>query len=266
MVVVMTQEATEADIEAVCERARTAGGEAFVSKGTVHTVVGLVGDTERFEAVAWAQLPGVAHVDQDRQGVQDGRRRPAPHADDGAGGTHGRGPRRRSRSSPARARWRATTRPWPPPRPPRPRAPRSCEATSTSRGPRRTRSRAWGRRGSTSSRSAAARPGCRSSSRSSTSPRSQHVAEVADCIRVGTRNAQNFELLKETGLANTPVMLKRGLAMTVDEWLQAAEYVAQRGTARSSCANGGSGRSSPPRATRSTWPGWRPRSTSRTCR
>jgi 3-deoxy-7-phosphoheptulonate synthase len=56
-----------------------------------------------------------------------------------------------------------------------------------------------------------------------------HVAEVADCIRVGTRNAQNFELLKEVGLTNKPVMLKRGLAMTIEEWLQAAEYVAQRG-------------------------------------
>jgi 3-deoxy-7-phosphoheptulonate synthase len=52
---------------------------------------------------------------------------------------------------------------------------------------------------------------------------------MADCIRVGTRNAQNFELLKEVGLTNKPVMLKRGLAMTVEEWLQAAEYVAQRG-------------------------------------
>jgi 3-deoxy-7-phosphoheptulonate synthase len=56
-----------------------------------------------------------------------------------------------------------------------------------------------------------------------------NVAEVADCIRVGTRNAQNFELLKEVGLTKKPVMLKRGLAMTIDEWLQAAEYVAQRG-------------------------------------
>jgi 3-deoxy-7-phosphoheptulonate synthase len=57
----------------------------------------------------------------------------------------------------------------------------------------------------------------------------ERVAEVADCIRIGTRNAQNFELLKEVGLTRRPVMLKRGLAMTVDEWLQAAEYVAQRG-------------------------------------
>ena len=55
------------------------------------------------------------------------------------------------------------------------------------------------------------------------------MADVADCIRIGTRNAQNFELLKEVGLSHKPVMLKRGLAMTIDEWLQAAEYVAQRG-------------------------------------
>ena len=41
--------------------------------------------------------------------------------------------------------------------------------------------------------------------------------------------AKRLELLKEVGLANKPVMLKRGLAMTVEEWLQAAEYVAQRG-------------------------------------
>ena len=46
---------------------------------------------------------------------------------------------------------------------------------------------------------------------------------------MGTRNAQNFELLKEVGQTHKPVMLKRGLAMTIDEWLQAAEYVAQRG-------------------------------------
>ena len=51
----------------------------------------------------------------------------------------------------------------------------------------------------------------------------ERVAAVADCLRVGTRNAQNFELLKEVGQARKPVMLKRGLAMTVDEWLQAAD-------------------------------------------
>src|SRR3712207_7104718 len=38
------------------------GGEAFVSRGTVHTIIGLVGDTERFSAVDWNQLPGVDHM------------------------------------------------------------------------------------------------------------------------------------------------------------------------------------------------------------
>ena len=62
MVVVMTAEATEADIEAVSERVRATGGEAFVSRGAVHTIVGLVGDTARFEAIPFKQMAGVDHV------------------------------------------------------------------------------------------------------------------------------------------------------------------------------------------------------------
>src|SRR4029450_13269078 len=64
MVVVMKREATEADVEAVSERVRAAGGEAFVSRGAVHTIIGLVGDTERFQAIPFNQLPGVDHVIQ----------------------------------------------------------------------------------------------------------------------------------------------------------------------------------------------------------
>ena len=62
MVVVMQREASEAEIETVAERVRSMGGEAFVSRGTVHTIIGLVGDTDRFGAVDWTQLPGVDHV------------------------------------------------------------------------------------------------------------------------------------------------------------------------------------------------------------
>ena len=57
----------------------------------------------------------------------------------------------------------------------------------------------------------------------------EHVAQVADCLQIGTRNMQNFELLKEVGEVRKPVMLKRGLAATVEEWMMAAEYIAQRG-------------------------------------
>src|SRR5438445_10491511 len=64
MVVVMRQDATDVDIEAVAERVRAAGGEAFVSRGTVHTIIGLVGDTARFQTITFRQMPGVDHVIQ----------------------------------------------------------------------------------------------------------------------------------------------------------------------------------------------------------
>lgn len=55
------------------------------------------------------------------------------------------------------------------------------------------------------------------------------VAEYADILQIGARNMQNFSLLKEVGRANKPVMLKRGLAATLDEWLNAAEYIMNEG-------------------------------------
>ncbi len=55
------------------------------------------------------------------------------------------------------------------------------------------------------------------------------VAEHADMLQIGTRNMQNFGLLQAAGSAGKPVMLKRGLTATYEEWLMAAEYIAQRG-------------------------------------
>jgi 3-deoxy-7-phosphoheptulonate synthase len=51
------------------------------------------------------------------------------------------------------------------------------------------------------------------------------VEQVADIIQIGTRNMQNFSLLKRVSRAAKPVLLKRGLAATLEEWLMAAEYV-----------------------------------------
>ncbi|MCR4418986.1 MAG: 3-deoxy-7-phosphoheptulonate synthase [Clostridia bacterium] len=55
------------------------------------------------------------------------------------------------------------------------------------------------------------------------------VAEYADVLQVGARNMQNFNLLRELGSANKPVLLKRGLSATVEEWILAAEYVMAAG-------------------------------------
>lgn len=49
--------------------------------------------------------------------------------------------------------------------------------------------------------------------------------EDVDLIQVGTRNMQNFELLKELGKIDKPVLLKRGMASTIEEWLMSAEYI-----------------------------------------
>ncbi|MBF2065406.1 MAG: 3-deoxy-7-phosphoheptulonate synthase [Calothrix sp. C42_A2020_038] len=55
------------------------------------------------------------------------------------------------------------------------------------------------------------------------------IAKVADVIQVGARNMQNFSLLKKVGAQHKPVLLKRGLSATIEEWLMSAEYILAAG-------------------------------------
>jgi len=55
------------------------------------------------------------------------------------------------------------------------------------------------------------------------------VAQWADCLQIGARNMQNFELLKAVGRTGKPVLLKRGMSATLEEFLLAAEYVLSEG-------------------------------------
>src|SRR5512141_2104684 len=55
------------------------------------------------------------------------------------------------------------------------------------------------------------------------------VAEYADILQIGTRNMQNYSLLRDVGRVARPVMLKRGYGATVEEWLMAAEYIVSSG-------------------------------------
>ncbi len=55
------------------------------------------------------------------------------------------------------------------------------------------------------------------------------VAEYADMLQIGTRNMQNFALLKEVGQSGKPAMLKRGMYSTLEEWLNCAEYIMSEG-------------------------------------
>ncbi len=57
----------------------------------------------------------------------------------------------------------------------------------------------------------------------------EEAVKYVDLLQIGARNMQNFELLKEAGKTGLPVLLKRGLAATIDEWLNASEYIMSEG-------------------------------------
>jgi 3-deoxy-7-phosphoheptulonate synthase len=228
MVVVMTPEATDADIDAVSERVRANGGEAFVSRGTVHTIVGLVGDTERFKEIDWRQMHGVDHVIQIGKPYKMVSRDLHPETTVVKVGTVpvGRDTFTLIAGPCAVENPEQTMRAI--------RAAKDAGATIVRGDVYKPRTSPYsfqglGEQGIEILQEARREFGLPVVIEVVDVSQVAHVADVADCIRVGTRNAQNFELLKEVGLANKPVMLKRGLAMTVEEWLQAAEYVAQRG-------------------------------------
>lgn len=58
------------------------------------------------------------------------------------------------------------------------------------------------------------------------------ISDYADCLQVGARNIQNFQLLKELGKIRKPVLLKRGLSTTIEEFLMSAEYVLSGGNSQ----------------------------------
>ena len=60
----------------------------------------------------------------------------------------------------------------------------------------------------------------------------EQVCDHADVLQIGARNMQNYDLLREVGKVRTPVLLKRGLSSTIEEWLKAAEYVLAGGNER----------------------------------
>ena len=57
----------------------------------------------------------------------------------------------------------------------------------------------------------------------------ERFEQEVDVLQIGARNMQNFDLLKAVGQIRKPVLLKRGMSATIEEWLMAAEYIAQRG-------------------------------------
>ncbi|GAA4230984.1 3-deoxy-7-phosphoheptulonate synthase [Streptosporangium album] len=228
MVIVMGPDAVPADIEAIVETIGGAGGEAFVSRGVSRTIIGLVGDIAQFGTLDLRGMRGVADV----------MRVTAPY-------------KLVSRDNhPERSTVRVGGVPIGPGTVTLIAGPCAVET------PQQTLDAAEMAKaaGATLLRGGAYKP--------RTSPYAfqglgeaglriladvreqtglpvvtevvdahdvELVASYADMLQVGTRNAQNFALLQAVGRIGKPVMLKRGMNATIEEWLMAAEYIAQRG-------------------------------------
>lgn len=228
MVVVMGPEATESDIDNVVSLVETAGGDAFVSRGVDRTIVGLVGDVRQFGSL---NLRGM-------EGVRDVIRISVPyklvsrehHADRSVVRVGGVpiGPGTMTLiAGPCAVETAEQTL----------QAAQMAQAA----GATLLRGGAFKPRSSPYAFQGLGEDGLRILADVRTETGMPIVTEVvdahdvelvasyADMLQIGTRNAQNFTLLQAAGEAGIPVMLKRGMSGTIDEWLMAAEYVAQRG-------------------------------------
>jgi 3-deoxy-7-phosphoheptulonate synthase len=228
MVVVMKRDATDADIERVAAKVREVGGEAFVSRGTVHTIIGLVGDTAVYRGLDLDNLPGVDHLIQIGKPYKMVARglHPRPTIVKVGPAVVGRdtftiiaGPCAVESEEQAVAAARAA---------------KVAGATILRGGAFKPRSSPYsfqglGKRGLEILAECRDDTGLPVVTEVVDSRDVDLVAEWADCLQVGARNMQNFELLKAVGATHKPVLLKRGFSATVEEWLMAAEYVAQRG-------------------------------------
>ena len=228
MVVVMKRDASDADVERVAEKVREVGGEAFVSRGRVHTIIGLVGDTAVFRGLDLDNLPGVDHLIQIGKPYKMVARalHPEPTTVHVGPSPVGRGMFTLiagpcAVESEEQAFESAT-------------AAKDAGATILRGGAFKPRSSPYSFQG-LGERGLEILAECRTRTglpvvTEVLEPRDvELVAGWADCLQIGTRNMQNFALLKEVGATSKPVLLKRGLSATVEEWLMAAEYIAQRG-------------------------------------
>jgi 3-deoxy-7-phosphoheptulonate synthase len=228
MVIVMSPQAGEADLVGVVGLVEAAGGSAFISRGVARTIVGVVGDEAVLEAIDMSTIPAVAEVVRITSPYKLVSRENHVRTTTIVVGGVPIGPDTFTLIA-------------------GPCAVESHEQTLAAAAMAR-------RAGATLLRGGAYKP--------RTSPYAfqglgvaglriladvraetglpvvtevvdaadvDTVCEYADMLQVGTRNMQNFALLQAVGAAGKPVMLKRGLNATYEEWLMAAEYVAQRG-------------------------------------
>jgi 3-deoxy-7-phosphoheptulonate synthase len=228
MVVVMAAEATQGDVDAIVGLVRTAGGEAFVSRGVSRTIIGLVGDIEQFSALNLRSHPGVTDVVRisvpyklvsrehhaNRSVITVGGVPIGPdHFTLIAGPCTVETPEQTLVSA---------------------RMAQAAGASLLRGGAFKPRSSPYafqglGEAGLRILADVRAETGMPVVTEVIDPASVDLVSSYADMLQVGTRSMQNFALLQAVGSATKPVLLKRGMNATIEEWLMAAEYIAQRG-------------------------------------
>jgi 3-deoxy-7-phosphoheptulonate synthase len=232
MVVVMSPDATDEDISHVVEKVESVGGSAFVSKGVVRTIIGLVGDIDSFYGLNLRTMSGVADVHRISDPFKLVSRQHHPVRSTVWVGRSGH------------------------------RVPIGPDSFTFIAGPCAVESKQQTVEAVEMAKAAGATIMRGGAYKPRTSPYAFQglgvrgleilsevreltglpvvtevvdardvvvVAEHADMLQIGTRNMANFGLLQAVGLAGKPVLLKRGMTATIEEWLMAAEYIAQRG-------------------------------------
>jgi 3-deoxy-7-phosphoheptulonate synthase len=228
MVVVMTSEATADELDAVVRTVEAAGGSAFISRGVHRTIVGLVGDVEQFETLNLDALPGVGNVVRISSAYKLVSRENHPDTSTVfvAGVPIGpatftliAGPCAVETAEQTMAAAHMA---------------KSAGASLLRGGAFKPRTSPYafqglGEAGLKILAEARAETGLPIVTEVVDAQDVDLVSEYADMLQIGTRNMQNFALLQAAGSAGKPVMLKRGMNATIEEWLMAAEYIAQRG-------------------------------------
>src|SRR5262245_34878588 len=228
MVVVMAPEATQEDVSAIVDLVRAAGGDAFVSRGVSRTIVGLVGDVDQFGALNLRSRSGVLDVVRisvpyklisrehhpDRSVIRVGG---VPIGPDTL--TVIAGPC--AVETPEQTLIAA-------------RMAKAAGASLLRGGAFKPRTSPYayqglGEAGLKILADVRAETGLPVVTEVIDPASVELVSAYADMLQVGTRNMQNFALLQAVGSAAKPVLLKRGMSATIEEWLMAAEYIAQRG-------------------------------------
>jgi len=229
MIVVCEAKATEEQIGSIKEKIRDIGLDVHRSDGAEYTVIGIIGDINRLDAGALQMMPGVREIVRVSSPYKLAGRE--FHPEDSIvrvgencliGGTDVAvmaGPCAVEDDEQIEA----------------------CAEAVASSGAQILRGGAYKPRSSPYSfqglqeeglkkmRRAADRHGLAVVTEVMSSEQIQTVAQYADLLQIGARNMQNYQLLKDIGHAEKPVLLKRGMSATIQEWLMSAEYILNAG-------------------------------------